>query len=69
MAQVRYGDKEAKAVFTQDVLVRDEIILYLTHTKIVCVNVPFGPGPRVSTHLFSPAFEVGSGPGLSFTPC
>ena len=55
-------------LFTQAVLVRDKIRPYLTHTKIDRVNACFVPGPRVSTHLFSPAFEVGSGPGLSFIP-
>ena len=56
-------------VFTQDVLVQDKISPYHACTKFARVNACSGPDPRVSTHLFSPAFEVGSGPGLSFIPC
>ena len=56
-------------MFTQDVLVRDKISPYLTRTKIARINASFGPGLRVSTHRFSPAFEVDSGPGLSFISC
>ena len=56
-------------MFTQDVSVRDKISPYLTLSKFALVNTSFELDLRISTHLFSPAFEVSSGSGLSFIPC
>ena len=54
-----------KAVFTNTNF-SGIMLTHTQHSKFVYVNACLGPGPIVSTHLFSSASVVSSGPRLSF---